>query len=341
MSGGDGASKGNGEDLDPGYDGPDSELDDILEGSRLGVIEGVTFDLRHELVPVDEWCTKDLSWELGLLFPSECEPGEERGFPAHHKIPHIKVAPGDSISIERIKSFHTSGDPLSNQLDTEERWAYLVLKRSNGESVEFANAMVFVPRDAIGPDAGYLPYDAVEYNGYLRNRYISSKKVGRRIMRIRRECEPNEPWIRVAFLTFERAVALANDQSRNRFDSSDREELMELSVAMGYSLAQAEMELAIKPLALEGLKAKASRQPAHDARRKAGDPVRAEAKQMIHRNPNTSQGACARHVSRVLNKDERTVNRAIADMFQVQTTNSGAMEKRPKHEFLPKGKTPG
>jgi hypothetical protein len=139
----------------------------------------------------------------------------------------------------------------------------------------------------------------------------------------------------------ETAILVSNEFDQALWTGFSRRSILDLAAAAGYALAQAEMELGIKPLALEGLKAKASRKPAHDARRKAGDPVRAAAKEYILKNPKTSQGACARHVSQKLARDERAVNRTIADMFEERTTDKGVKEKRPKPEFLTKTKAPG
>ena len=142
-------------------------------------------------------------------------------------------------------------------------------------------------------------------------------------------------WLQIAFNSINSFLPMLS--GGKHYSTSE----LDNAAAAGYALAQAEMELGIMPLALEGLKAKASRKPAHDARRKAGEPVRAEARKFILENPNTAQGTCARHVSQLLARNERTVNRMITDMFEDRITKTGVKEKRPKPEYLPKVKPPG
>ena len=324
---------------------PRWELRELLEGDRFGVIEGVSFDLRHERIPVELWTTSNEAWDVGFYFPSESGPNE--GTDPISIAFDVHAEPGDSISIAWFEHYCPPEGPLPNQHNMEEWWAHLQLKQPDGERTELEGHIRFVPRDALGPYSSHLIDDDDGYADYMEPHAITFEKIGRRIERLKENSKLVETWSEFGAQSFEHASDLSFwllDYLSAKTSFNDFEaliELQDLTVAAGYALAQAEMELGIKPLALEGLKAKASRKPAHDARRKAGDPVRAAAKEYILENQKTSQGACARHVSQKLARDERAVNRTIADMFEERTTDKGVKEKRPKPEFLPKTKAPG
>ena len=137
-----------------------------------------------------------------------------------------------------------------------------------------------------------------------------------------------------------------NDGSLDSFGLQALEFFALASLAVGYKLGQTDAVVVHQKFRAQvSLKVAAKQEKslldANAKRRLAGNPVRAAAKQYILKNPNTSQAACARHVSQVLEKGERHVNRTIGHMFEDRAAKAGGREKRPKPEFLPKTKAPG
>ena len=341
-------------------DRPWTEVHALLDGSRFGVVEGVTFDLRHETIP--SWAKTSIvvEFECKLLFSSECKPGEKRlRIPLSLQDVYFRLEPGDTISIAEVEHLIRGGGALADQHDNEEWLAHLVLERSNGERVELEHFMRFVSRTAMGPYPLDFKQNDEGHKSLTSRHAIHWEKIGNRLNRIRSLGVVGGNWFSFAERSFEYASELYKECIKiESFDHLedllvedferqvviglyDYAHVVDAVAATSYALAMSEMELGIKPLALEGLKAKASRQPAHNARRRAGDPVRAAAKEYILENPKTSQGACARHVSQLFERDGRAVNRTIADMFEERTTDKGVKEKRPKPEFLTKTKAPG
>ena len=96
----------------------------------------------------------------------------------------------------------------------------------------------------------------------------------------------------------------------------------------GYAMAQVEAKTNLLPLAERGLTADQSQAKASAERRKAGDPVREAARSDIAVNPKTTQTACARRVATALGRDQRSVEKLIAPLFEWRDLPGGGREKR-------------
>lgn len=359
----------------------------ILNGPRVGHVDGVEFSFVHSgLPPSETWLCVNL--HLGeLVFPwnfSGDDSEFENEWLAGSDTRQTLIRYGDCIEVWRVEQQRREGTfPGSDPRDAFVYFADLRVVRDGEAAASIDERLVFVARDALGTvspmhgpfdsndnyeDAFRITFEKVRerikrlvspglsipksptgYFGWVKEtgeirpltvqeaKYVTAGKMPSLIDRLAREKGgrwPGTEWE-------ETAISVSDEFDQALWAGYSRGSMLDLAAAAGYALAQAEMELGIKPLALEGLKAKASRQPAHDARRKAGDPVRGAAKEFISTHPNTSQGACARYVSQLLGKDERAVNRRIVDMFEERVTAAGGKAKRPKAAFLPNGKPPG
>lgn len=174
-----------------------SHFQAILDGSRLGKIAGVHFDLRHTALPdAEQWHAPRGSQPFGVVFPWDrllCSSEEEAvalvtngredsDWPVTH------VFAGDTVSVRRVDRFYR-GDgnpPLKDEHDATERWAYLLVTRADGSAEEIDQPIAFIARDGLGP---YPPYsdgweDDDGYSDFIDGFRINFEKIQLRIERL-------------------------------------------------------------------------------------------------------------------------------------------------------------
>lgn len=191
---------------------PYNQLVALLESDRVGVIDGIHFDLRHQSIPPDLWHAPDGAFGVDFLFPSE------RGDPAdidddglgrdgasfgeadwHQTLkeelvpPKVQAEVGDTISISRIRQFDRAEGPLADLHDAEERWAHLCLTRPSGQRIELEGTMQFVPRDALGPHSPHWPPFDDGMAAYVQHHGVTFEKIRRRIERLAKAGERRVP----------------------------------------------------------------------------------------------------------------------------------------------------
>ena len=160
---------------------------------------------------------------------------------------------------------------------------------------------------------------------------VTFEKVGRRIARLYQPAPQRAgEWLQLAAAASADAEAEA-EQVRGKLTleqagAYDLEELLDLTAAAAYALAKAEAEPVIR-------KAFNRTRPATLARRTVANPVREAAKADILENPKTTQTACARRVAMKLERDQRSVEKLLAPMFEWVTLSAGVKEKRPRRMY--------
>jgi len=177
--------------------GPNPRVDiaRLLETSREGVIDGVTFDLNHSAIPPESWHAPDGIFGVDLYFPSEAEGGEEEvSFFSEPGDQRVWAEVGDVISIAELRRFDRLEGPLVDLHDTEEWWAYLQLeRRTTGERVKLEGVVCFVPRDALGPHSPHFLPDDEGHAAYVEQHVVTFKKIGLRIKRLAASTRRREP----------------------------------------------------------------------------------------------------------------------------------------------------
>lgn len=284
------------EGVDP-FDGdPRYQLAALLEAGREGVVDGVSFDLRHPSIPPELWHAPDGAYDIDLWFPSErIETDADNEFARESDAPWVQAEVGDGISIAALRRFDRHEGPLADVHDTEEWWAHLrLIRRATGERIDLGGVMCFVPRDALGPHSPHIPPGDEDYADYVEQHGITFEKIGRRIERLAASTKRREPamWATIngvrarvseavlpllppdtevehgwayegpfgparEWLTMAdnaHCFAIEEVGALEEATSVDLVALLDTVAAAAYSLARAESELRVAPLAKNTLK---------------------------------------------------------------------------------------
>jgi hypothetical protein len=310
----------------------------LLNETRVGEIDGVSFDLRHSDLPdANDWHSPKGAEPFGVAFPWDRDlfngdevaatnyvtsGGVERGWDAIH------VYPGDAVTISRVRRFHrgVGGPPYEVERDCFEYWAYLRITRPDGSIVDVDESISFNARDAMGPFSPHFHISGDDgYEDYIGDFRIDYEKVSSRISKYlgAGASVHQGAWLKLATDCIDALGPPPFEEGELPRDPVDLGWMIDLAAAAGYALAKAETAPVIE-------KARARTKPATKARRVRTEPVRAAAEAFIAENPKTSQTACAAAVARDLGRDQRSVERAIAPMFSWKTLPGGSREKRPR-----------
>jgi hypothetical protein len=162
---------------------------EIFNKTRVGEIDGVSFDVRHPDLPVETWHAPDAWYLNGLSFPwdrdSKLAPDDPpSGKDDPHRASECIVRPGDAISISRLENFHRGQGQLADRYDNEECYAYFEVKHRDGGRTQIGDPIRFVPMEAMGPHSPYLDEDSEDYAAWVDNHRITFEKIARRIKRL-------------------------------------------------------------------------------------------------------------------------------------------------------------
>ena len=161
---------------------PWRRLEAIIDAYRVGEVDGVKFDLRHHSIPPDVWHAPGAAYSGDVSYPwmrdtapraGAASNDDEDDFPrslAAPTDPLVRIESGDAVSIKWIVDFDRREGPFVDPHDTEERWAYLLLKRADGTTMKLENPICFVPRDAMGPHSPQLSVLSLVRLGSRRRR---------------------------------------------------------------------------------------------------------------------------------------------------------------------------
>ena len=247
--------------------------------------------------------------------------------------PDIEIVAGDQVIIGRIVT-NIKDDFLRAPESVDTLNVYLTVHRATGEVVELATPLEYLRFGHLDVAADFLP---IQMELRLARR-LGLTNEGRRdafmdeMLLGNREATLNEE----AYLAISHSndqLAAVLDRLREHLPSEEVDDLCRRVkrvagdfAGAGYALAQAESEAYAVPLAERALASKAGTDAGAAAKRKSGDPVREAARAYILANPRTSQTACVVYVAAKMGKDESSVRRAIAGMFE---PSGRGREKRP------------
>ena len=323
-----------------------ARLQAILDGPRIGEVDGVLFDFRHDKLPsAEQWHAPGGARPFGIAFPWDralcggdvdaagryvTNGANERGWDVTH------VHPGDRVSVERVVRFYRMSGRLRH-VDIHDAYslmAYSIVTRPNGSAEKIEHAIEFNARDAMGPASPYFHAGEDGRDEWVGDFRVDYDKVSRRLERL-----VGTTKLRVAAEWLDLAIeaksevdgdceALADVLSRDgdHLFAPDLTRLIDLATTVGYALAKAEAAPLVKS-------AQERTHPATNARRAVTDPVREAAKADILANPKTTQTACARRVALKLERDQRAIEKLIAPLFEWVTLHGGAREKRPRRIY--------
>ena len=275
------------------------DLSEICGISRHGMVEGVEFDLRNELLDPREWQMKTIaiksppyareaSFGPFLWFPWYGELSKykllkeakqyyellQQILPEHtdllsnsilefvkRRIPDVTVRTGDKIIVNQVHR-HFLGDEFDHAHDSEVRFAFLKIIRSNGRSIQISKPICFNGSTSI------LTWGVTnrDYFGRICNRICQHFGI-KSLSAI--------DWVETDDGGHPRAAALiAYDlvgsirELKKLADSEDHSDPLISTAAMGWSAAnkavymgylwaKAEADLNLKPLAKSAQKVKA------------------------------------------------------------------------------------
>ncbi|MBU1345362.1 MAG: hypothetical protein KKA16_00245 [Alphaproteobacteria bacterium] len=327
-----------------GYSSPVHTLQAILDGPRVGEVEGVQFDFRHERLPSSEtWHAPRGSELFGVVYPWDRDPcgGDADVAPQEAETNFIfdggsvgtNVYPGDRMSVDRLERFYRGGGrpPYLDPHDAFSLWAYLVVTRPDGKAFQIEEPISFNARDAMGPASPHLFAGDDGLDDFVGDFRVSLDKASRRLERLRvadGERRPGVEWVDLAFEVSEAFEPHGSPFYGGAFPKSpdDLAYLLDMAVTFGYAVAMAERAPLVDA-------AEKRTRPATMARRSVTDPVRQAAKADILANPKTTQTACARRLAMELGRDQRSIEKLIAPMFRWATLPGGGREKRA-HRWL-------
>jgi hypothetical protein len=268
-------------------------LRQISHFERHGVVDGVEIDLRHELLDPKEWGTSmigNLSFTLDIykgpfiwfpwygnydagslvknMFGSTETDSKERqarhnyaNYLLSKKRPECFVRAGDKVYIYRVSRVGVRSE-FDHIHDTENRYAYLRVKRPGCKPISLKTPIEFIGYTAMGPANGkhyfskivsricrsFAVRDIFEINApeddltYRDASVIYACSIARRTKNIQEIVDkffwsdvPSSEETRAA----EKTMFLVND-----------------AVLLGYLWAKAESEERMKPFAIEGLRSK-------------------------------------------------------------------------------------
>ncbi|SPU46620.1 Uncharacterised protein [Brevundimonas diminuta] len=253
------------------------------------------------------------------------------------RLPDIEVRAGDSVFVSRIKT-NLSKDYLQAPENVDTLDAYLTVHRATGEAIEIGQPLEHRRVGHLNTAFELLPLQMEIRAGARAN--ITSEAKFDELLQARlhegRVAESAED----AFLAIHEAnndLTRLLGQMEHCLPANEETERLVLAVrrlagrfaAAGYALARSESETYAVPFAERALASKAGTDAGAAAKRKKGELIRNAAKAFIRANPNTSKSACARHVVQLLGKDQRGVERAIAELF-VPRNLPGKQDKRPR-----------
>ena len=254
------------------------EISDVYV-NRSGTVGGIVFDLRHELLPKNEWTMPNFAvspsvvrddpdqpklwfpWfgpaEVGSSWPTsrksrivstaefgELDHDEELNTPS----PKIEIIlrDGDKIFIEKVV-LQTTDHVLEHQHDCEIRCAYLVIQRHDGTTIRPTIPLTFRGRNAL-LNANY-PMNVLSRLELRINEYFEKEN----------SIMGNKPTVKNSYATRallelrEIRAMLENSIFYNAFNFVDQ------ALFLGYLWAKAETEANLKPLAIAGVEAKRGR----------------------------------------------------------------------------------
>lgn len=317
----------------------------ILDGPRVGEVDGVLFDFRHDKLPSAElWHSPDGASPFGIAFPWDralwggdaeaaarhvTNGASERGWAVTH------VHAGDRVSVERVVPFSRGAGqpPYVDAHDAHSLAAYLIVTRLDGTTEQIADPINFNARDAMGPASPHFYAGDDGRDEWVGDFRVTYDKVSRRLNRLNQtKGREAYEWALLANEAQEgvdderEAFAAALGGVNDDPFSPDLARLIDLATTVGYALAKAESAPFMD-------KVRARTRPATQARRAITDPVREAAKMDILAYPKTPQTACARRVALKLGRDQRSVEKLIAQMFEAVTLPGGAKEKRPRRLY--------
>ncbi len=143
---------------------------DIGCGSRVGNLDGVHVDFRHQDLPADDWEARpfwhvwgDSPAHAGILFPGEAASGTEAELRAEKgglAIPLLRVEEGDRITIESVV-VEVGDRRFDHPHDVQRRSAFLRIDRRSGEVVRPHRPMMFYGRTQIRKGALRESFDHI------------------------------------------------------------------------------------------------------------------------------------------------------------------------------------
>jgi hypothetical protein len=334
------------------------EISDMY-GNRCGTVGGIIFDLRHELLPKNEWTMPNFAvspfvvrddpdqpklwfpWfgpaEIGSAWPTsrksrivsttespELNHNEELNTPSL-RIDNI-LRDGDKIAIEKVVPRMTN-HVFEHQHDSEMRCAYLLIQRHDGTTIRPTIPLTFRGQNAL-LNANY-PMNVLSRIDLRINEYFKKEN-----SRIETKLGVKNTYATRALLELNEIRAmLENSVFYNAFDFVDQ------ALFLGYLWAKAETEANLKPLAIAGVEATKGRKKGGIAsvktrRKKAEEGWIAIAKKMAMairvENPHFSQVKVAGEISFGWKDEIHHPGHSRLKQLVSQMERSGELPKRQR-----------
>lgn len=321
-------------------------LQAILDGPRVGEVNGVLFDFRHDKLPSAEvWHAPGAGRPFGIVFPWDraihdgdadeaaryvTDGASERGWSVTH------VHAGDRLSVHRLARLYrgVGKPPYADDHDAHAIEAFLIVTRPDGTTETIENSIQFNARDAMGPASPYFYAGDDGLDEWVGDFRVTYDKVSRRLDRFvgATKFGAAKEWLDLAVEAKSEVdgdyEALADVLSKDgdHLFAPDLNRLIDLATTVGYALAKAESAPALDA-------ARNRTRPATNARRAVTAPVREAAEADILANPKTTQTACARRLALKLKRDQRSIEKLVAPLFEWVTLPGGAKEKRARRIY--------
>ncbi|WP_150125950.1 hypothetical protein [Brevundimonas sp. LM2] len=231
-----------------------TQLQELLDGARVGEIDGVHFDLRHENLPPSEtWHAPDGASPFGIAFPWDAD---------YFDGDHVKAAQfvtgkdidsgwitthvqrGDKVIVKRvvIRRRGLGKPPYVEHHDNAYYAAYLTIQHVDGITSEPDTPICWNARDAMGPHSPHIWAGDDGLDDYVGDYRGSLENISLRIDHLLSSTHVAPEWQLLA----EQAVeALGSDWARpqdNNLPQSNDElgYLLDMAAAAGYALAKFE-----------------------------------------------------------------------------------------------------
>lgn len=254
------------------------------------------------------------------------------------RLPDIEIKAGDRVSVGRVKT-NVSEHYLQAPENVDTLDAYLTVHRATGEAIEIGQPLEYRRVGHLNTASEFLTLQMEIRAGARAN--ITSEAKFDELLHARLYEGREATLAEDAFLAIHEGnndLTRLLERMQHCLSANEETEQLVLAVrrlagsfaAAGYALAQSESETYAVPFAERALASKAGTDAGAAAKRKRGEPIRNAAKAFIQANPNTSKSACARHVVELLGKDQRGVERAIAELFEPRNLGAGKKDMRPK-----------
>lgn len=248
----------------------------------------------------------------------------------------MQIYAGDRVTVDRLARFRRGrgNPPYVDPHDTYSLAAYLIVERQDGTAEKIEEPIFFNARDAIGPASPYFYAGDDGLDEWVGDFRVTYDKLSLRLDRLNQTVKFGEAreWVELANEAQEGAederdaIAAALNKGVVSPLPLDLARLVDLAATVGYALAMAESAPVVDA-------AQNRTRLATKARRAVTDPVREAAKKDIRANPKTTQTACARRLALKLRRDQRSMEKLIAPLFEWVTLPGGAKEKRPRRIY--------